>query len=144
RENLHDALRRIAQLPGTALEGVSPFFRTRPVDAQGPDFINAVAAVRSSLAAEDLLQALLAIELQMGRERPWRNAPRLIDLDLLCMGGQVHHSETLTLPHPRMHQRAFVLEPLAALLASLPPEATDPALPPDAERLRLAQEQGIR
>lgn len=144
REHVREALARIAQLPGTTVEGVSPFYCTRPVDAEGPDFINAVAALRTSLEGEELLQALLSIEALMGRERPWRNAPRVIDLDLLSLAGRVHHSATLTLPHPRMFQRAFVLEPLAALLAGLPPEATDPALPSEAERLRLAREQGIR
>jgi 2-amino-4-hydroxy-6-hydroxymethyldihydropteridine diphosphokinase len=143
KDNLQAALNCIAELPWTELEGVSPFYLTAPVGTQGPDYLNAVAALRTALGPGELLQALLAIELRLGRERPWPLAPRTIDLDLLWMEGAVRHDAALTLPHPRMHQRAFVLEPLAQLLTHLPPKSTDPILPSALERADLAAAQGI-
>jgi 2-amino-4-hydroxy-6-hydroxymethyldihydropteridine diphosphokinase len=83
------------------------------VDAEGPDYLNAVALLHTSLEPEALLKLLQALEQQAGRERPYRNAPRTLDLDLLLYGQRVLNSPTLTLPHPRMHLRRFVLEPLA-------------------------------
>lgn len=119
RATLEAALAALAALPGTRLLGRSSFYRTAPVDAGGPDYLNAVAELRSRLAPEALLDALQAIEQQHGRERPYRNAPRTLDLDLLLMGGRQQHSARLTLPHPRLHQRAFVLAPLAELAPGL-------------------------
>jgi 2-amino-4-hydroxy-6-hydroxymethyldihydropteridine diphosphokinase len=77
-----------------------------------PDFINAVAQVETSLAPRALLAALLDIEHRHGRERSFRNAPRTLDLDLLLYGSAHFHEDGLTLPHPRMTERAFVLRPL--------------------------------
>lgn len=91
---------------------VSPFYRSAPVDADGPDYVNAVARVRTTLAAEDLLHALQALENLHGRQRPYRHAPRTLDLDLLLYGTLRLDTPFLILPHPRMHQRAFVLQPL--------------------------------
>jgi 2-amino-4-hydroxy-6-hydroxymethyldihydropteridine diphosphokinase len=85
------------------------------VDAEGPDYLNAVALLHTSLEPEALLKLLQALEQQAGRERPYRNAPRTLDLDLLLYGQRVLNSPTLTLPHPRMHLRRFVLEPLAEI-----------------------------
>ena len=107
-----DALNR---LPDTWLEARSHLYRSAPVDAQGPDFINAVAAVSTRLTAPDLLLALQQLEQRAGRERPYRNAPRTLDLDLLLYGDARIDSPSLTVPHPRMMERAFVLLPLAEL-----------------------------
>jgi 2-amino-4-hydroxy-6-hydroxymethyldihydropteridine diphosphokinase len=121
-EALRHALAAMSDLPGTCIEAISSPYRTAPLDASGPDFINAVVALRTRLAPEVLLQHLLAIEARHGRERPYRNAPRTLDLDLLLHGDHVHSTATLILPHPRLHQRQFVLVPLLELapLLSIP------------------------
>ncbi len=119
RETLRAALRALAALPGCRLAGVSSLWRSAPVDAQGPDFLNAVAALDTTLSPLELLRALQAIELAHGRERPYRNAPRTLDLDLLLHGDTVQADPVLTLPHPRAHERAFVLAPLAELAPAL-------------------------
>jgi len=119
RATLQDALRRIAALPQTQLLRVSSFYRTAPVDAGGPDFVNAVAELSTTLQPLALLRALQAIELEHGRERPYRNAPRTLDLDLLLHGDTHQADPALTLPHPRGPQRAFVLRPLAELAPAL-------------------------
>ena len=115
-----DALNRLAD---TRLEARSHLYRTAPVDAQGPDFINAVAAVSTRLTAPDLLLALQQLEQRAGRERPYRNAPRTLDLDLLLYGDARIDSPSLTVPHPRMMERAFVLIPLAEIAPDLVPAA---------------------
>lgn len=103
---------------GDAVE-CSPLYRSAPVEASGPDFLNAVARLPTRLTARRLLQLLLAIEHDHGRARPFRNAPRTLDLDLLLYGDQVIDEPGLTVPHPRMHRRAFVLRPLADLAPHL-------------------------
>ncbi len=107
------ALQILGDTPGLRLVKASSLYRTAPVDATGPDFINAVAEVVTTLTAPDLLEALQAIEAAEGRERPYRNAPRTLDLDVLLYGDARIDSPRLTVPHPRMHERAFVLVPLA-------------------------------
>jgi 2-amino-4-hydroxy-6-hydroxymethyldihydropteridine diphosphokinase len=119
RATLGRALQQLAALPGPGLVGVSSFWRSAPVQAQGPDFLNAVAELRTALDPAALLQALHAIEASHGRERPYRNAPRTLDLDLLLYGRRCLDGPALTLPHPRLHERAFVLEPLAELAPDL-------------------------
>lgn len=113
---LRQALAALGQCPGTRVLRVSPLYGSAPVDAGGPDYLNAVAEVATTLAPEALLQALQAIEQSAGRERPYRNAPRTLDLDILWFGDQVIGSPALTVPHPRMAERAFVLRPLADLV----------------------------
>jgi len=115
RATVNAAFEALAALPGTRRVARSSLYRTAPFEAQGPDFINAVAELRSTLEPEALLQALQAIEAQHDRQRPYRNAPRTLDLDLLFMGERTIATPTLTVPHPRLHQRAFVLEPLLEL-----------------------------
>ena len=112
---LRSALAAIGRLPGTRVTRVSPLYGSAPVDAGGPDYLNAVAELTTTLAPQALLEALQAIERGAGRERPYRNAPRTLDLDILWFGGQVIDSPALTVPHPRMAERAFVLRPLADL-----------------------------
>lgn len=116
---LHAALAELAALPGVQACTVSPFYRSAPVDAGGPDFINAVAALDTTLAPLALLDALQALELRHGRERPYRHAPRTLDLDLLLHGDTRLDTRRLVLPHPRMHERAFVLRPLRDLAPTL-------------------------
>lgn len=116
---LRAALAEIAALPGVRTCAASPFYRSAPVDASGPDFINAAAALDATLEPLQLLDALQAIELKHGRERPYRNAPRTLDLDLLLYGDVSMNTERLILPHPRMHERAFVLRPLLDLAPQL-------------------------
>ncbi|XVJ71743.1 MAG: 2-amino-4-hydroxy-6-hydroxymethyldihydropteridine diphosphokinase [Rhizobacter sp.] len=114
-EALRQALVALRGLPETHLEAVSSPYRTAPLEASGPDFINAVAALRTRLAPEVLLRHLLSIEQAHGRERPYRNAPRTLDLDLLLFGDCVLNTQSLILPHPRLHLRQFVLVPLLEL-----------------------------
>lgn len=114
------AVRALAALPDTVLERCSSLYRSAPVDAGGPDFINAVAQLRTGLGARQLLTALQAIEQYHGRQRPYRHAPRTLDLDLLLYGDAQIDEPDLQVPHPRMHQRGFVLQPLAELAPDLP------------------------
>jgi len=103
----------LTRLPQTRLLAQSSLYRSAPVGyAEQPDFINAVALIETEIAAHDLLQSLLEIERDFGRIRDFRNAPRTLDLDLLLYGELTLHEAGLTLPHPRMHERAFVLLPL--------------------------------
>lgn len=115
RQAVLDALQALAGLPDTQVTGCSRLYRTAPHEASGPDFINAVARVSTRLTAPDLLHALQALELAAGRERPYVNAPRTLDLDVLLYGDARIDSPRLTVPHPRMWGRAFVLHPLADL-----------------------------
>lgn len=112
---LERSLAALAVLPQSQLLARSALYRTAPVDAAGPDYINAVAALRTRLSPEALLDQLQRVELAEGRERPYRNAPRTLDLDLLLYGELVINTPRLTVPHPRMYERAFVLRPLADL-----------------------------
>lgn len=107
------ALDALAALPQSRLTARSALYRTAPHEASGPDFINAVASLETGLTAPVLLDALQAIENAAGRERPYVNAPRTLDLDILFYGDARMDSPRLTLPHPRMHGRAFVLHPLS-------------------------------
>jgi len=119
RATVRDAIAALGRLPQTRLLRASALYRSAPWEASGPDFINAVAAIETGLDAHELLQALQALELQAGRERPYRNAPRTLDLDLLLYGDAVIDSPELTVPHPRLRERAFVLLPLAEIAPTL-------------------------
>lgn len=112
-QTLRDALGSLDQTPGLRLVKASSLYRTAPIESSGPDYLNAVAEVSTTLTAPDLLAALQAIENAAGRERPYRNAPRTLDLDLLLYGSARIESPDLTVPHPRMGERAFVLVPLS-------------------------------
>lgn len=124
--HLRAALVGMGALPGTRVLRISPLYRSAPVDAGGPDYLNAVAEISTLLAPQPLLQALQALEQAAGRERPYRNAPRTLDLDIVLWGadgaGRIA-TPTLTVPHPRLHERAFVLRPLADLAPALVPPA---------------------
>lgn len=115
---VESALEALTHIPQSLVIKQSSLYRTAPIgyDAESiknvPDFINAVAELETSLAPLDLLDALLAIENKAGRERPYHYAPRVLDCDLLLYDNVVLNTEKLTLPHPRMHMRGFVLLPL--------------------------------
>ena len=120
RANVLDAIDRLARLPGARLVQTSSLYRTAPIDSSGDDYVNAVAALATDLDAHALLRALFAIEQAHGRERPYRNAPRTLDLDLLLYGDAViDDAPAVIVPHPRMHERAFVLAPLAEVAPDL-------------------------
>ncbi len=110
------ALAALQSLPGSALAAASPLYRSVPVGLKNqPDFINAVAALDTQLSADNLLDELFAIEARFGRKREFHHAPRTLDLDLLLYGNETRSTPRLTLPHPRMHERAFVLLPLVEI-----------------------------
>ncbi len=115
RATVLQAFEDLAQLPQTRLIARSRLYRTAPHEASGPDFINAVAGLETGLNAPALLQALQSLENAAGRLRPYPNAPRTLDLDLLLYGEARIDSPRLTVPHPRMRERVFVLQPLAEL-----------------------------
>lgn len=117
------AMAAIGALQRTQVTARSSLYRSEPVETEGPDFVNAVVAVRTGLDAEQFLVALQRLETQAGRERPFPNAPRTLDLDLLMHGNSVMDTPTLTLPHPRMRERAFVLKPLAEIAPDKVPRA---------------------
>lgn len=126
-------MQAIDALPSTHLQAVSSLYRTAPIESSGPDYVNAVVAVETTLSPLALLHAVQAIENAAGRERPYRNAPRTLDIDVLCHGTTCQCTPELELPHPRMMERAFVLVPLAEIAPHL--------VPPD--RLAAVQGQGI-
>lgn len=130
----------MSRMPDTLLAARSSFYRSAPVGCVAqPDFVNAVVRIETSLAPAALLDALLSIELAHGRERTFRDAPRTIDLDLLLYGSLCITTDGLTLPHPRMHQRAFVLQPLL----EIDPEAMIPGLGPAREWLSRVSGQRV-
>ena len=116
---LRHAWQALARTPGVQVQQASCLYRTAPVDSFGPDYFNAVVAVATQLTAPALLAVLQGIEQRFGRERPYANAPRTLDLDLLLYGSARIDSPRLTVPHPRMWARAFVLVPLADVAPAL-------------------------
>jgi 2-amino-4-hydroxy-6-hydroxymethyldihydropteridine diphosphokinase len=131
RATLDAAQRALARLPQTRLVAASPLYRSVPIDATGPDYLNAVVVLETALAPHALLSELQRIEEKHGRERPHRNAPRTLDLDLLLYGDRRIATPQLTVPHPRLHRRAFVLRPLLDVL----PDTRIPGIGPAADRL---------
>jgi 2-amino-4-hydroxy-6-hydroxymethyldihydropteridine diphosphokinase len=129
RANVEHALTRLGALPATMLLKRSSAWRSAPIDSSGDDYVNAVACIDTKLAANDLLAALHAIELAHGRERPYRNAPRTLDLDILLYGDERIDTPALQVPHPRMHQRAFVLAPLLEIAPAIEIPGHGPAEP---------------
>lgn len=122
--HLQGAIRELQALARSGSFRVSSLYASAPVDSTGPDYLNAVACFQTALTAPALLGELQRIEDAAGRERPYRNAPRTLDLDLLLFGHARINSPALTVPHPRMHERAFVLHPLFELEpARVPPES---------------------
>ena len=131
QQTVLDAIQSISRTPHITLQAASSLYRSAPFEASGPDFINAVVQVSTTLAPHALLAVCQHIENAAGRQRPYRNAPRTLDIDILLYGdvgntgntgnagragnATVINTPALTLPHPRMYQRAFVLLPLAEI-----------------------------
>jgi 2-amino-4-hydroxy-6-hydroxymethyldihydropteridine diphosphokinase len=115
---VRQAMQDIGALPQTVLLRSSSLYRSAPVLSSGPDYINAVVEVSTGLTAQGLLQELQQLENKAGRQRPHANAPRTLDLDILIFGDVAINTPQLTLPHPRMAARAFVLLPLAEIAPS--------------------------
>jgi 2-amino-4-hydroxy-6-hydroxymethyldihydropteridine diphosphokinase len=114
------AFAALANLPESRVVHCSSLYRTAPVGLRGqPDFVNAVAALETTLAPEALLDALFEVEARFGRSRGLKNGPRTLDLDLLLYNDQIVDLPRLKLPHPRLHLRAFVLYPLAEIAPNL-------------------------
>jgi 2-amino-4-hydroxy-6-hydroxymethyldihydropteridine diphosphokinase len=122
----------------------SSLYETTPVGTSGPPFLNAAAVGETQLEAHDLLSALLVLEAERGRERPFRGAPRTLDLDLVLYGDRVVDAPGLVIPHPRFRERRFVLQPLAEIAPRLIDPVTNrsvqqllelmPTLPPSPTR----------
>lgn len=111
--NLSRTVAFLGQVNGVEVTAVSSYYNTAPVGyVQQPDFLNAAAEIKTTLSADELLQVCICIEKELGRERIIRWGPRTIDLDILLYGDRIINEEYLTVPHPRMHERDFVLEPL--------------------------------
>lgn len=120
QQQVSAAMSALGELPDTRLLARSSLYHSAPVGyADQPDFINAVALIETALAPQALLQGLLVLEQQFGRVRTFLNAPRTLDLDILLYDDLVIADTNLVVPHPRMHERAFVLLPLAELAAGL-------------------------
>ena len=145
RTNLAAAVAALAAHPAVQDLRASSLYRSTPVDAQGPDFLNAVVGFNTALQPLDLLDLLQQLEQSAGRQRPYPNAPRTLDLDLLLLGKLKRATPRLSLPHPRLQERLFVLAPLGELAPELCiPGAADPrsvgaqaaALAKDSNRLQ--------
>lgn len=120
-EQVQQAMQAVAQLPEILSMRTSSLYRTAPVGyADQPDFINAVAQIETHYTAPELLAQLQAIEQQFGRVRTFRNAPRTLDLDIIDFNHETHQSDVLELPHPRAHERGFVMIPLAEIAPDYP------------------------
>lgn len=140
RSQLKRAFVAIGELSGTRLVAQSSLYRSAPLGyPDQPDFVNAVAKVATALSPQALLQALLQIEHSHGRERTFRNAPRTLDLDILLYDDVQLHEHGLTIPHPQMHLRAFVLQPLLEIA----PDASIPAAGLAKRALQDCQDQTL-
>lgn len=141
RRQVEQALHELDELPDTRVRARSSLYRSAPLGyADQPDFVNAVAELETRLPAPRLLAGLQAIEARHGRSRSFANAPRTLDLDLLLFDDERVAAPELTLPHPRMHERAFVLMPLLEIA----PEAAIPGRGRASDLLELCASQAIR
>jgi 2-amino-4-hydroxy-6-hydroxymethyldihydropteridine diphosphokinase len=139
-EQVRTGLRELAALPETRLTGASSLYRSAPVGYRDqPDFVNAVARIETALRPRALLDHLLAIERRHGRVREFPNAPRTLDLDIVLYGDVTLREPGLTIPHPRMHERAFVVVPLAEIA----PEAVVPGRGSVSRMLRNVDAAGL-
>jgi 2-amino-4-hydroxy-6-hydroxymethyldihydropteridine diphosphokinase len=134
------AIAALAALPGTRLVAASSLYRTAPVGhADQPDFVNAAALLETTLAPRALLAALQGIEAAAGRARSFKDAPRVLDLDLLLYGGEVIDEPGLVVPHPRLHDRAFALAPVV----EIDPAAVIPGRGPARDWLARVADQRV-
>ena len=139
-QQVRHAIRELDAIGRTRVVAVSSMYRSVPVGYRDqPDFVNAVAKLQTELSPRELLGALHVIENRHGRQRSIRNAPRTLDLDLLSYGKLIVQEEGLTLPHPRMHEQAFVLLPLAEIA----PDASLPGRAPVSQLLAQVDHSGV-
>lgn len=138
---LDAAVAALRTLERSEFVAISPRYVSAPIDAQGPDFLNAVVAIDTELEPYGLLLHLLELEIMLGRKRRGekKNSPRKADLDLLLFGELIMHATPLTVPHPRLHQRAFVLRPLL----DIAPDLTIPGMGPAAGFLAQLGDQRV-
>ncbi|KKB63074.1 2-amino-4-hydroxy-6-hydroxymethyldihydropteridine pyrophosphokinase [Robbsia andropogonis] len=115
RQSLKDAVIALAQRPGIIVLGKSSLYRSAPIDASGGDYLNLVVAIGTLLPPRFLLELCQGIEHEFGRERPYHNAPRTLDVDILLYGDVCLDEPDLAIPHPRLTERAFALQPLLEL-----------------------------
>ena len=143
-DNVTRAMTRLAAMPMSKLDLQSSLFCSAPVDAEGDDFVNAVVRLQTGLTAFDLLCELQQIESDFGRERPYVNAPRTLDLDILLYGDQIINSAALVVPHPRLAQRAFALIPLLQIepFATIPGLGPAHSFVPDVEHQKISKVSG--
>jgi 2-amino-4-hydroxy-6-hydroxymethyldihydropteridine diphosphokinase len=138
QNQLRRAFADIDKLPDTRVDARSSLYRSAPIGLlDQPDFVNAVAKIATKLTPQALLRALLHIEHQHGRERTVRNAPRTLDLDVLLYDDMQLHEHGLTIPHPQMHRRAFVLQPLLEIA----PDIGIPGVGQARQALQACQDQ---
>ena len=136
---INHAFAALEKIPRTKVIKQSSLYKTAPIGYDNqPDFINAAAELETELSPETLLKEMLSIEASFGRERPFPNAPRILDLDLLMYENIVQKTPFLTLPHPRMHERGFVLLPLAEIAPALMIKC-DEIIPKRCNVVKLAQ-----
>lgn len=141
QQQVKAALDELAALPDCRLLQASSLYLSAPVGyTDQPDFVNAVCLLETGLEPQDLLSALHGIEAKFGRERTFRNAPRTLDLDIIDFNGVTMHSKRLTLPHPRAHERSFVMQPLAEIA----PDYRLPGQPTAAELAATLGSDGIK
>jgi 2-amino-4-hydroxy-6-hydroxymethyldihydropteridine diphosphokinase len=141
RNQVLQALQALSNLPHTQLLARSSLYSSAPVDyLEQPDFINAVAKIKTELSPHALLDALLELEHKHGRTREFRNAPRTLDLDVLLYDDLRHHEHGLTIPHPQMHLRAFVLVPLLEIA----PDCVIPGAGAATEALQNCADQQLK
>jgi len=134
------AIGALAALPGTRLVAASSLYRTAPLGyADQPDFVNAAVLLETALAPRALLEALQAVEARSGRARSFKDAPRVLDLDLLLYGEEVLDEPDLVVPHPRLHSRAFALAPVV----EIDPDAVIPGRGPAKEWLARCTDQRV-
>ena len=139
-EQVLQAMQAIGRLPETRLLACSSLYRSAPVGfLEQPDFINAVVKIETRLAPLELLKSLLALEQENGRTREFQNAPRTLDLDVLLYDDLQHHEHGLTVPHPHMHKRAFVLQPLLEIA----PDCMIPAVGAAADAMQQCLDQQL-
>jgi 2-amino-4-hydroxy-6-hydroxymethyldihydropteridine diphosphokinase len=119
RQTLRDAVVCLAQQQAVTVQAKSSWYLSAPVDADGDDYYNCVVAIDTTLSAIELLELCLSIEKRFGRTRSYRNAPRVLDIDILLFGDKQIASTRLNVPHPRLTQRAFALAPLLELDAEI-------------------------
>lgn len=134
RDTVVQTIADVAGLAGVTLVRQSSLYRTAPLASSGPDYVNAVLEILTTLSAPDLLAELQKLEQLAFRERPYRNAPRTLDIDVLTYGAARIDSAALIVPHPRLTERAFVLVPLAEIA----PQRVSTA------QLRAVQDQAIK